>query len=61
MEKKLSRLMDYQRFEASPRLQALIQETEARYASMALSDEDLTLVNAAGEIPVRSKPDVEDI
>lgn len=47
MEKKLKSLFEYQKFENNPRLAKLIAETEARYAD-ALSDDDLSLVNAAG-------------
>lgn len=47
MEKKLKKLFDYQRFEKNEKLEKLIRETESRYAK-ELSDDDLTLVNAAG-------------
>lgn len=57
MEKKLSRLMDYQRFESNPRLMALIAKTEARYSAQALSDDDLSLINAAGDINRLNNPD----
>ena len=49
MENKLKKLFDYQRFEQNERLEKLIWETEGRYTK-ELSDDDLTLVNAAGEI-----------
>ena len=49
MEKKLKKLFDYQRFEKNQRLEELIRETESRYAK-ELSEEDLSLVSAAGEI-----------
>ena len=48
MEKKLKKLFDYQRFEQNDKLEKLIHETESRYAK-GLSDDDLSLVNAAGE------------
>ena len=48
MEKKLKKLFDYQRFEQNDKLEKLIRETESRYAK-GLSDDDLFLVNAAGE------------
>lgn len=51
MEKKLKKLFDYQRFEKNERLEKLIRETESRYAK-ELSDDDLSLVNAAGETGV---------
>lgn len=46
--KKLKVLFDYQRFERNERLQALIDETEARCLHN-LSDDDLEWVSAAGE------------
>ena len=49
MEKKLKRLFDYQRFEQNEKLEKLILKTESRY-SKELTDDDLSLVNAAGEI-----------
>ena len=48
MERKLKALFEYQRFEGNAALARLIAETEERAAD-ALSDEDLFLVNAAGE------------
>ena len=48
MEKKLKALFDYQRFEKNERLAKFIGETESRYAK-ELSDDELSLVNAAGE------------
>ena len=48
MEKKLSRLFDFQKFENNPRLSALIQETETRYMR-ELTDEELYMVTAAGD------------
>lgn len=49
MEKKISKLFDYQRFENNAELAAVISESENRFAQ-ALSDEDLFMVAAAGEI-----------
>ena len=49
MERKLTRLFDYQKFENNARLRALIQETEER-CGRALSDEELYMVNAAGDM-----------
>ena len=51
MEDKLKKLFDYQRFEKNGSLEELIRETEKQYAG-ELSDEDLSLVNAAGEITI---------
>lgn len=51
MEMKLQKLFDYQGFEDNPRLAKLIAQTEAR-CSNQLSDEDLCMVNAAGDINI---------
>ena len=48
MEKKLTRLFDYQKFQGNARLAAIIGDVESRYAR-ALSDDELELVNAAGD------------
>ncbi len=42
-------LFDFQRFEQNDSLAALIRETEQRYGGRALSDDDLSLVSAAGD------------
>lgn len=55
MEKILQTLFDYQRFEKNARLEKLIGETEERYAA-ALSDDELGLVNAAGEFEIAAGP-----
>lgn len=47
-EKKLKALFDYQRFEKNERLAKLIGKTESRYGQQ-LSDDELGMVNAAGE------------
>ena len=49
MEKKLQKLFDFQRFSENERLAGLIRETEKRYEGRELSDDDLSLVAAAGE------------
>lgn len=49
MEEKLKKLFDYQKFEKNPRLEKLIEESEARYKAAELSDESLEMVSAAGE------------
>ena len=59
MEKKLKMLFDYQRFEQNEKLEKLIQETENRYAK-ELSEEDLSLVSAAGEIKEEQKTFEDD-
>lgn len=48
-EKNLKDLFAFQRFAQNAALQSLIRETEDRYASAELSDDDLTCVSAAGE------------
>ena len=55
-EKKLKKLFDYQRFEKNEKLEKLIRETESRYAK-ELSDADLSLVNAAGDMIALNKSD----
>ena len=47
MEKKLTAMFDYQRFENNSRLAKMIASTESRYAK-ALSDDELFEVSAAG-------------
>ena len=47
-EKTLSALFDYQLFENEPSLRKFIDEDENEYGA-EISDEDLSLVNAAGE------------
>ena len=53
IEETLKELFDYQKFEENRELGRFIQDAENRYAQ-ELSDEDLNLVNAAGEIIVES-------
>ena len=48
-EQALKKLFDYQKFGKNERLERIIKETEIRYDA-ELSDDDLSLVNAAGEI-----------
>lgn len=50
MENKLKKLFDYQRFGKNERMEKLISQTEERFGK-ELSDEELSRVNAAGEIP----------
>ena len=52
MERRLARLLDYQKFERESGLQALINDVEKRYPSgskVPLQMKDLFLVAAAGE------------
>lgn len=48
VEKKLTKLFDFQRFSGNDRLNAIIAGVEERYAG-ALADDDLELVSAAGD------------
>lgn len=48
MENFLKGMFDFQRFQPNPRLNSLIEETRSRCG--ILSDDDLELVNAAGDI-----------
>lgn len=60
MTKKISALFDYQKFSPSEKLSKIIASTEARYGA-ALSDDDLVMVNAAGDFDSPRLPeDPED-
>ena len=49
LEKKLRRLFDFQKFDAEPALQGVIDDVLSRYDdAMALNDNDLEMVAAAG-------------
>ena len=48
MEKLLTGLFDFQKFEADPTLQRLIDEVEGRLTIEELSDDALSLLSAAG-------------
>ena len=52
MEKLLTRLFDYQKFENDPKLASVISDVEEKYSlrgkRRVLSEEDLELVSAAG-------------
>lgn len=54
MEGKLRGLFEYNRFSGNARLSKLIEETDSRYGT-ELSDNDLLLVNAAGEPDERTQ------
>ena len=59
-ERVLKKLFDFQRFEQNPRLERLIREAEGDGA--ALSDDELSLVSAAGEVnTVRLPQNPKDI
>ena len=48
MDKKLSLLFDYQKFEQNPELQSVIDTVKARFSARQLSDDEADLVAAAG-------------
>ena len=52
MSELLKKLFDYQRFEGNSDLQELIDQAESKGA-VRLSDDDLELVNAAGQLRAR--------
>ena len=63
MEKKLKMLFDYQDFEKSDKLQAVIDRVHARYAARQLSDDEVEFVAAAGrpEANIKNKkPETKD-
>lgn len=55
MERKLSKLFDFQRFSGNKRLGLVIATVESRYAG-ALSENDLKMVSAAGESEKLASP-----
>ena len=56
-EKTLEKLFDYQKFEKNPRLERMIKTAEG--SGEELSDEELSLVSAAGEITTASMDQVK--
>lgn len=56
-EKQLYQAFDLQRFASSVRLQAVIDRTHARTASLELSDDELDYVAAAGIPEGTKKPE----
>ena len=50
--KRLSQAFDFQKFQQNPKLEAITRDVESRYDKAALSDDDLVLVSAAGEVTV---------
>ena len=48
MEKKISMLFDYQKFDKNADLQAVINAVHARYNARKLTDDEAELVAAAG-------------
>lgn len=59
MEEELIQLFDYQRFEQNERLAGIIDETEKRVAA-EISDDDMEMLSAAGEIYKVGKADDSD-
>ena len=55
MEKRLSLLFDYQKYEKNADLQAVIDSVHARYSARQLSDDEADLVAAAGMPEMASK------
>ena len=49
---KLSQAFDFQKFQQNPRLAAITRDVESRYERADLSDDDLDLVSAAGDVSV---------
>lgn len=47
-ERKLKKLFDFQKFEKNPELLKIKEQTEDRFGKL-LNEDDLALVNAAGE------------
>ncbi len=59
METKLKNLFDFQRFERNSRIEKYINEALER--SCSLSDDDLSMVSAAGEAFADKEPQNKDI
>ncbi|RKM58795.1 hypothetical protein D6855_11580 [Butyrivibrio sp. CB08] len=57
MEKKLSRLFDYQKYEPNDKLASIIKDVESRYSDdiQVLSDDELGMLNAAGVVDAFTK------
>ncbi len=57
MEKKLSRLFDYQKYAPNDKLSSIIKDVESRYVDdiQVLSDDELGMLNAAGTLDVLNK------
>ena len=59
MEKLLTNLFDFQRFERNPELQSMIAEVEQKYGVTEMTDDELDLLAAAGD-PFSQEPIRED-
>ena len=55
LDQTLFRLFDYQRFADNAALRAVIDEVEDRYAAVALDDDALATLSAAGDPHLRAK------
>ena len=57
LERMLTALFDYQRFEQNPVLQSVIDGVDLRFPAVNLDEEDLSYVAAAGEalVPPREE------
>ncbi len=61
MEKKLTTLFDYQKFEGNSDLRAVIDSVHSRYAVRELSLDEMEWVSAAGLVTkTRTKEDQQD-
>ena len=58
MERKLVNLFDRQRFERNAKLAGIVSDVENRYVK-ALSDDDMELVSAAGEMTDQAEKNQE--
>lgn len=54
LEKKLSLLFDYQKFEQNPELQRVIDSVHSRFRKQKLSDDEADMVFAAGQPEIAS-------
>ena len=59
MEKLLTSLFDFQRFEKNRELQSIIDEVEQKYGVTEMTDDELDLLAAAGD-PFSHEHDVKE-
>ena len=61
MENKLARLFDYQKFSPNDKLASIIADVESRYQTdiEVLSDDELGMLNAAGNVDAVMKRTAE--
>ena len=60
MEKELSRLFDFQKYEENAALQQVIDAVHARYARRELDLDDMEWVNAAGSPEVQLRRNAKE-